>query len=108
MTPHKKITYKLRKMLLMYLCLFIISCADSKDEIPRLLKELNSSDAKIRNDAALGLASWGAPHSNQAVPRLIELMYDQNIGVQSAAAYALRRIDTPEARIALKKASKRR
>lgn len=32
------------------------------------------------------------------------LMYDENVGVASSAAYALRKIDTPSARAALKSA----
>ena len=96
--------------------LFLISVAGliilygccSKEEAAKARKDLYSSLAKDRNDAAQTLAQCGAEEGRPAVPRLIQLMYDQNVGVQSSAAYALRKIDTPEARAALDKATKGR
>ena len=82
------------------------SCCD-KGEAAKARKDLYSQLAKERNDAALVLAQCGAQEGGKAVPRLIELMYDRNVGVQSSAAYALRKIDTKEARDALDKATKR-
>lgn len=88
---------------LFFLCLN--ACCDKKS-VPTLSRKLYSSSAKERNDAALELARCGDAAA-QAVPRLTTLLYDENIGVQSAAAYALRKIDTVEARKALDKASER-
>jgi HEAT repeat protein len=70
-------------------------CRD--EDIPRNVAKLNSAVAKDRNQAALKLARCGAK-ADQAVPLLAQLLYDDNVGVQSAAAYALRKIDTPRAR----------
>jgi len=58
---------------------------------------LSSRVAKERNNAALKLGRCGSKAA-RAVPLLEQLLYDENVGVQSAAAYALRKIDTPAAR----------
>jgi HEAT repeat protein len=78
------------------------ACCDEK-AIPKLRQQLYSQASSERNEAALSLARCGAAAS-AAVPRLAQLMYDKNVGVQSSAAYALRKIDTPSARAALKEA----
>lgn len=78
------------------------SCCD-KQAIPKQRLRLYSSAAKDRNDAALELARCGSA-AGSAVPKLSALLYDENVGVQSAAAYALRRIDTEEARRVLENA----
>jgi len=67
-----------------------------KSDIPSLIQRLGSTQAKERNDAALSLARCG-DNAEAAVPRLSVLIYDENTGVQSAAAYALRKIGTPSA-----------
>lgn len=82
------------------------ACCKSED-IPRQMSLLYSNNAKEKNQAALALAQCGK-HASSAVPRLIELMYDPNVGVQSSSAYALRKIDTPAARIAIEKAEQSR
>lgn len=74
-------------------------CCD-KEKVPALTSALYSSVAKERNDAALSLARCGESASD-AVPRLAALLYDSNVGVQSSAAYALRKIDTTSARRSL-------
>ncbi len=79
-----------------------------KEEIPSLNRKLFSSLARERNEAALELAKCSSPAVDPAVPRLIQLMYDENVGVQSSAAYALRKINTPAARRALESASSRK
>jgi HEAT repeat protein len=86
--------------------LTIASCCN-EERLPQAQRDLYASDAKKRNEAALELASCGAK-SASAVSRLRELLYDSNVGVQSSAAYALRKIDTPEAREALERAIKAR
>ena len=83
------------------------SCCD-KAEAAKARQALYSGIAKERNDAAQTLAYCGASEGAKAVPRLTQLLYDENIGVQSSAAYALRKIDTKEARAALDNATKRR
>lgn len=85
------------KMLLFCLSTYLLQGCCNTEEIPKLTRLLNSSDAKDRNDAALSLARCGEK-ADRAVPRLSQLLYDDNVGVQSAAAYALRKIDTPSAR----------
>ena len=71
-------------------------CCDS-EQIPKYIRNLNSPYASERNEAALKLARCGSK-ADRAVPLLSMLLYDDNVGVQSAAAYALRKIDTPKAR----------
>ena len=85
----------------------LIGCCDTEG-IPKEIKRLYSSQAKDRNDAALALARCSSPEVDRAVPRLIALMYDENVGVQSAAAYALRKIDNKLARDALERATAQR
>lgn len=65
------------------------------------MQQLNSSDAHVRSEAATSLGRIGSPHADRAVPKLISLLNDENPGVASAAAYALRKIDTSSARKAL-------
>ena len=84
--------------------LILVGCCKT-EEIPAQTRKLYSQSAKDRNEAALELARCSSPDVDRAVSRLIELLYDRNVGVQSSAAYALRRIDSPAARRALEKAS---
>lgn len=72
-------------------------------ELPALQRALYSSQASERNRAALEMAKCGSK-ARAAVPRLATLLYDPNVGVQSSAAFALRKIDTPEARKAIEEA----
>lgn len=88
---------------LMILC---SACCDEQ-RIPAALDQLYSGAARERNDAALALAHCGS-RADAAVPRLAELLYDENPGVQSAAAYALRKINTPEAKRAIDQAVEHR
>jgi HEAT repeat protein len=77
------------------------SCKESADvAVPALVADLGSQDSGERNRAALRLASYGKDAA-PAVRSLIRLLGDDNSGVRSSAAYALRQIDTPEARKAL-------
>lgn len=82
------------------------ACCDKKS-IPQAKQRLYSGSAKDRNDAALELARCGSA-ARSAVHRLSVLLYDENVGVQSSAAYALRQIDTPEAREVLELATSKR
>ncbi len=78
------------------------ACCDEK-AIPNAMRALNSENASERNKALLLLSKCGE-RAEPAVPRIIQLMYDQNVGVASSAAYALRCIDSKRARTALKAA----
>lgn len=74
-------------------------------DVKRVIKAMHSSDPAVRNQAALEAAGFGDAAS-KVVPELIRLLNDENRGVQSGAAYALRRIGTPEAERALARATK--
>ncbi|MBN8550720.1 MAG: HEAT repeat domain-containing protein [Deltaproteobacteria bacterium] len=88
------------------LCALVGCC--KTEEIPTQTRRLYSRSAHDRNEAALALAKCGSPEVDRAVGRLSELLYDENVGVQSSAAYALRKIDSEHARRALERATKRR
>ena len=92
--------------------LFIAGCAAVQgccDEaaLPRAIDQLASPRASERNQALHAVGRCGE-RSERAVPLIERLMYDPNVGVASSAAYALRRIDTPSARQALKAAEARK
>ena len=86
--------------------LTVVGCCD-QDKIPTLTRTLYSPVAKERNDAALELARCGSA-ADGAVPILAQLLYDDNVGVQSASAYALRQIATPRAKRVLQEAIDRK
>ena len=79
----------------------------SESDLPNYKKGLYSPVAKERNSAALGLAECGE-RASDSVSRLGQLLYDDNVGVQSSAAYALRKIDTESARALLQRAESAR
>lgn len=82
------------------------ACCDDK-ALPKALRDLYSDKASERNKALLLIAKCGEK-AESAVPRINQLMYDENVGVASSAAYALRSIDTKSARAALKTAERAR
>lgn len=93
------------KILGILFLLFTISCKKPAEErVPELIAKLSHRETSERYHAALELANYGRD-AQKAVPDLIRLLRDPNGGVKSAAAYALRTIDTPEAQEALEKAS---
>jgi len=77
---------------------------NARTAIPRLTKELTSSDTHTRSKAALALASYGSA-AQPAVPALVQLLRDPNNGVKSSAAFALREIGGEKAESALAKAT---
>lgn len=78
-----------------------ISCGENPDTaVPSLIKELQSKDSQERNRAALKLANFGEK-AEPATKALIHLLKDDNGGVRSSAAYALRKIGSPQAQAAL-------
>jgi HEAT repeat protein len=93
-----------RLHLFVFVVLFSVmleSCREpAATAVPALVKELRSSESGDRNRAALRLASYGR-EASPAVHSLVVLLGDENSGVRSSAAYALRQINTPEAQRAL-------
>ncbi|MCB0343870.1 MAG: HEAT repeat domain-containing protein [Bdellovibrionales bacterium] len=88
-------------LILLASSLFLASaCSDPEIEIPKLIKQLKSSDSSARNNAAMKLGSYGGD-AQSAVRPLASLLNDENGGVRSSAAFALRKIGTPEAKRAL-------
>lgn len=83
-----------------------IACCDDK-ALPKALRDLYSDKPSEKNKALLLIAKCGE-RAESAVPRINQLMYDENVGVASSAAYALRSIDTKSARNALKAAEQAR
>ena len=75
-------------------------------DVKRVIKEMRSSDPAVRNRAAMECAGFG-DFGPKVVPSLIKLLDDENNGVKSGAAYALRKIGTPEATRALEQATRR-
>lgn len=69
-------------------------------EVPLAVRGLYSTDPREKNRSLQTLAQC-PQHSTPAVQRIASLMYDPNVGVASSAAYALRKINSPEAREAL-------
>lgn len=88
--------------LLFVLIPLIAGCCD-KAAVPKEISKLYSEKAQDRNAAALALAGCGSL-AESAVPRLAQLLYDNNVGVQSSAAYALRKINSPAAARAIESA----
>ena len=76
------------------------SCNSAATEVPKLVAQLKSKQSGERNRAALKLGSYGKD-AKAAVNALVERLSDENNGVRTSAAYALRQIDTPEAQRAL-------
>lgn len=79
-------------------------------ELPNAVRGLYSREVRERNQSLQLIAQCGgkADKLETSVPRIAALMYDQNVGVASSAAYALRRINTDGARAALKTAEEGR
>lgn len=71
--------------------------------LPGAQQKLYSSQARDKTEALHTLSRCGTG-AEPSVQRIAALMYDQNVGVASAAAYALRKIDSKQAREALQRA----
>jgi len=98
----KCVAHRVVVLIVLSLTISVTGCCD-KDGVPKAIRSLNSENASERNKALLLLAKC-SERAEPAVPRMIQLMYDQNVGVASSAAYALRSIDSQRARAALKAA----
>lgn len=91
-----------------FLLITVISAGCCKEsDVPAALSGLYAREPRERNRSLQVLAQCPAM-AESAVPRITSLMYDSNVGVASSAAYALRRIDSKEARQALKLAEEAR
>jgi len=88
--------------LLATLIIFTTGCCDEKG-LPNALRDLYSEKASERNKALLLMSKCG-DRVESAVPRISQLLFNENVGVASSAAYALRCIDTKNARAALTRA----
>ena len=93
-------------LLVSLLSVTLAACCDEK-ALPGAIRNLYSDKASERNKALLLIANCGK-RAESSVPRISQLMYDENVGVASSAAYALRSIDTKSARAALKAAEQAR
>jgi len=82
------------------LLIFFFSACCHEAEVPAALKGLYSSD----KNRALQVLARCPQQSESSVQRIAALMYDENVGVASSAAYALRKIDSRQAREALEQA----
>lgn len=77
----------------------LIGCCHEA-EVPVAVRGLYSADPREKNRSLQTLAQC-PQQSKPSVQRIASLMYDPNVGVASSAAYALRKIDSKEAREAL-------
>ncbi len=94
------------KLFKLAISVLLWGCCDAP-KISANTKKLYSPKASDKNQALLELAKCGED-AKGATQRIGALLYDENVGVQSSAAYALREIDTPEARKILERAQKNR
>lgn len=97
----------MRKYALGFIVFFSMAGCCDVDKIPANTKKLYSSVSAERNQALLDLAECGSK-AEAATGRIAALLYDENVGVQSSAAYALRQIGTAEATRILERAQKNR
>lgn len=75
--------------------------------MPDATRGLYSQDHREKTES-LQLLAQCKVQAEPSVRRIAALMYDGNVGVASAAAYALRKIDSQEARQALRNAESAR
>ena len=81
----------------------LLSGCCNEAELPKATLGLYSANVRERTEALHALSRCGAS-AEPSVQRIAALMYDGNVGVASAAAYALRKIDSKQAREALSQA----
>lgn len=94
-------------LLLGAFCGAVLSACCDEAQLGSAKRELYSGDHRRQTKALQAVGRCGEL-ANDVVPYIASLMYDKNVGVASAAAYALRRIDSVPARKALEKAEKMR
>ena len=98
----KRDAFCIRQLLPFTMLLVCVAGCCDKSQIPDYTRSLYSEAPRDRSNAALQLARCGS-NASGAVARLTQLLYDENVGVQSSAAYALRKIDTKDARAAMER-----
>jgi HEAT repeat protein len=81
--------------------LFVACKNRSPEQLNRLIQELSSPDGKMRNAATFEIAGYRRDGEKAVGPLVRLLNTDPNRGIKTSAAYALRRIDTKEAKAAL-------
>lgn len=86
-----------------FVCSGVLSGCCHEADVPLALRGLYSADPREKNKSLQTLAQC-PQQSKPSVQRIASLMYDPNVGVASSAAYALRKIDSKEARKALEAA----
>lgn len=96
----------MRILMLIFFAVLFSACCD-EGQLGSAKRDLYSVDHR-RKTKALQVVGRCGERVDDVVPHIASLMYDKNVGVASAAAYALRRIDTVSARKALEKAEKLR
>jgi hypothetical protein len=100
-----RIVFATKKFYWMICYVFAFTCFSGccdQSKIPALTSQLQSTKTRERTDAALALARCGGK-ADRAVSSLAKLLYDDNAGVQSAASYALRQINTESAQEVIRK-----
>jgi HEAT repeat protein len=86
-----------------FACGLVLQGCCNESELPNAQRGLYSQDHREKTRALQALARCG-DKAEPSVQRIVSLMYDRNVGVASAAAYALRKIDSKQAREALSQA----
>jgi len=89
------------------LCALVFAGCCDESRVPEAHRQLYSARDRDRTEALQVLSRCGT-RAESSVQRIAALMYDRNVGVASAAAYALRTIDSEQAREALKRAEEAR
>ena len=101
-----KSSLAIKKYLICYLLIvlplfFFLACKEKAEiAVPKLIEQLKSKDTRTRSLAAQKLSYYGKDAKDAVVP-LIETLWDNNMGVRTASAYALDMIGTLEAKKAL-------
>ena len=98
---------KMTKLIAFLGIVLLISGCCKEAELPSASSGLYSNDHGEKTRSLQVLAQCGVK-AEPSVQRIAALMYDKNVGVASAAAYALRKIDSKEARQALETAEQAR
>ncbi len=86
-----------------FACGLVLQGCCNESELPNAQRGLYSQDHREKTRALQTLARCG-DKAESSVQRIASLMYDKNVGVASAAAYALRKIDSKQAHEALSQA----
>jgi HEAT repeat protein len=93
------------RIIVLLLCVFLLGiffgCKSEERKIQEHIEQLSSDNMQTRNRSALALARMG-PKASSAVPVLRLALYDTEWNVRESAIYALTKIGTNEAKMALR------